>query len=112
MSDYDFAGGGLKLKGLSKPGGITKKKKKKAEFTSGSAADVKEVVDEVKATSSHSTGRQLTAAEKRFEEVRKKRMEEKAAKVATKSHKERVQDFNSYLDKLTEHYDIPKVGPG
>jgi hypothetical protein len=40
---------------------------------------------------------------------------EKAAKAATKTHKERVEEFNSKLEALSEHYDIPKVsrgGPG
>jgi protein FAM32A len=34
------------------------------------------------------------------------------AKVANKSHRDRIQDFNQYLANLSEHYDIPKVGPG
>uniref|UniRef100_A0A7N2LT36 Uncharacterized protein n=1 Tax=Quercus lobata TaxID=97700 RepID=A0A7N2LT36_QUELO len=25
---------------------------------------------------------------------------------------ERIQDFNQYLANMSEHYDIPKVGPG
>lgn len=29
-----------------------------------------------------------------------------------KSHKERVDEFNSYLEKLPEHNDIPRIGPG
>jgi protein FAM32A len=29
-----------------------------------------------------------------------------------KSHRERVAEFNTYLQNLSEHYDIPKVGPG
>jgi len=28
------------------------------------------------------------------------------------THKERVEKFNTDLSKLSEHYDIPKVGPG
>lgn len=34
---------------------------------------------------------------------------EKAAKAATKTHKERVAEFNEKLENLSEHYDIPKV---
>merc|ERR1712059_213914 len=30
-------------------------------------------------------------------------------KKANLNHKEKVEKFNSYLNKLTEHYDIPKV---
>ena len=29
-----------------------------------------------------------------------------------KSHRDQVKDFNSYLSKLTEHYDLPKVSKG
>lgn len=45
------------------------------------------------------------AFQKRQEELQMNRI----VKKAEKSHKERVEDFNSKLDQLTEHYDIPKV---
>lgn len=32
--------------------------------------------------------------------------------MASKSHRERVQEYNEHLSTLTEHNDIPKVGPG
>jgi protein FAM32A len=38
--------------------------------------------------------------------------EEKIRRSAEKSHKEKVADFNRKLEELSEHYDIPKVGPG
>lgn len=28
---------------------------------------------------------------------------------ASKTHKQRVEEFNRHLDSLTEHFDIPKV---
>ena len=34
---------------------------------------------------------------------------ERIKKKAVKSHKEKVQEHNQYLDGLSEHYDIPKV---
>ena len=34
---------------------------------------------------------------------------EKVAKLANKSHKDRVNEFNSKLEALSEHHDIPKV---
>ena len=37
---------------------------------------------------------------------------QKLAKVANRSHRDRIQDFNQSLANLSEHYDIPKVGPG
>lgn len=57
-------------------------------------------------------GRKMTEAERKFEEVRKKRMHQRIAKEARTSHKEKVDAFNKYLGSLSEHHDIPKVGPG
>lgn len=56
--------------------------------------------------------RRKTAAELKFEEAHRKRLEAQAEKVASKTHKEKVAEFNAYLEKLSEHHDLPKVGPG
>lgn len=53
-----------------------------------------------------------TAAEQRYDETQAKRAAEKTKKMATKSHRERVAEFNAHLASLSEHHDIPKVGPG
>jgi len=29
-----------------------------------------------------------------------------------KTHKERVEELNTYLSRLSEHHDMPKIGPG
>ncbi|PWN30616.1 DUF1754-domain-containing protein [Jaminaea rosea] len=68
--------------------------------------------EERQRASGSSGGRKMTDAERRFAEVQRKRMAERVRKEAGKSHKERVGDFNKYLEKLSEHHDIPKVGPG
>ena len=34
---------------------------------------------------------------------------EKVAKLAGKTHKDRVAEFNNHLESLSEHHDIPKV---
>ncbi|KAH8099340.1 hypothetical protein BXZ70DRAFT_871287, partial [Cristinia sonorae] len=49
-----------------------------------------------------------TAAEKRFEEVQRKRLAQRVAKLATTTHKDRVAEFNNKLEALSEHHDIPK----
>lgn len=54
----------------------------------------------------------LTPAERRFLQQAEKIELERLAKMASKSHRDRVQEFNQYLANLSEHYDIPKVGPG
>jgi protein FAM32A len=56
--------------------------------------------------------RRKTLAELNFERVQKERQREKVAKLAMKSHRQRIEEFNQHLASLTEHYDIPKVGPG
>ncbi|XP_065864330.1 uncharacterized protein [Euphorbia lathyris] len=54
----------------------------------------------------------LTAAERRYIEQREQIDTHRMAKEANKSHRDRIQDFNQYLANMSEHYDIPKVGPG
>ncbi|KDQ31072.1 hypothetical protein PLEOSDRAFT_1111658 [Pleurotus ostreatus PC15] len=132
MSDYDFRpGGSLKLKGGVAEGGVVKKKKKsksksnqKETTTDPERERVKELLfqeDKVSQSpsgsgrnspaASGSNGRK-TKAEERFEEVQKRRLAQKVAKLAHKTHKDRVSEFNTHLELLSEHHDIPKVGPG
>ena len=54
----------------------------------------------------------LTPAERRYIEQRERIDVHRMAKEADKSHRDRIQDFNQYLANMSEHYDIPKVGPG
>jgi len=54
----------------------------------------------------------LTPAEKRYIEQREKLDVQRHTKTSKKSHRDRLNDFNQYLANLSEHYDIPKVGPG
>lgn len=64
--------------------------------------------------------RAATKAEQKFEEVRLKRvrisqltqLRDQARKEARKSHKEKVDSFNAYLETLTDINDLPKIGPG
>ncbi|KAJ3410317.1 cystathionine beta-lyase [Chytridiales sp. JEL 0842] len=89
-----------------------KKKSSKVEKSIPSESPPKTTTSTSEDTPKAPSGRPMTAAELRFEEVRKQRAREKAAKMAAKSHKERVAEFNNYLDNLSEHHDIPRVGPG
>ncbi|TBU49923.1 hypothetical protein BD309DRAFT_996522 [Dichomitus squalens] len=133
-SDYDFRpGGSLKLKGGVKDGGIVKKKKKSKKDKEKAASPdedrvqaLERAIQEEKARSASPVGsgrnspavagssnsERKTAAEKRFEETQKRRLAEKVARLASKSHKDRVSEFNAKLEALSEHHDIPKVGPG
>ncbi|KAF2452959.1 hypothetical protein BDY21DRAFT_367370 [Lineolata rhizophorae] len=53
-----------------------------------------------------------TEAERRHDERRRKRLEERLKREGVKTHKERVQELNQYLSNLSEHHDMPKIGPG
>jgi len=39
-------------------------------------------------------------------------LHEQARREARKTHKEKVDTFNKYLDSLSEHHDMPRIGPG
>lgn len=133
MSTTNYVGGKLKLKGaaLKVTGSGDKKKKKKALLDSALVAlqDGSGPTSPTDATSPTGaelkgslTGRPLppksieedrrTEAQKRYDEKRRKLEEGQIAKLAAKSHRERIKDFNDYLGNLSEHHDIPKVGPG
>ncbi|KAI0275019.1 hypothetical protein BC834DRAFT_1037602 [Gloeopeniophorella convolvens] len=114
MSEYDVRpGGSLKLKGVAE-GGIKKKKKPKAtrprkvpfRTKSPSRPPLRERRNSP-AIAGSSDDRK-TAAEKRFQEVQRKRLADRVKKLAGKTHKDRVHEFNSKLESLSEHHDIPK----
>jgi len=54
----------------------------------------------------------MTPAERAYELAQRERKRKRVEKRAELSHTEKVNRFNDYLAKLSEHYDIPKVGPG
>ncbi|WVZ73851.1 hypothetical protein U9M48_022109 [Paspalum notatum var. saurae] len=136
MSEYqNVVGGRLKLKGKAldvKEGGVKKKKKKKQqreepsdighnELQQGGNSELpsdpnNELIEADKVGDEegdqHPDYDHLTPAERRYMEQKQKIDMQKLAKVANKSHRDRIQDFNQYLANLSEHYDIPKVGPG
>uniref|UniRef100_A0A804NVK7 CGI-like protein n=1 Tax=Zea mays TaxID=4577 RepID=A0A804NVK7_MAIZE len=103
--------GRLQLKGKAldvKDGGVKKNKKKYQREESSQTKSDKNGDEK----NPHSDYDHLTRAERRYMEQKQKIDMKKMAKVANKSYKDRMQDFNQYLANLSEHYDIPKVGPG
>ncbi|KAH0921687.1 hypothetical protein HID58_021705 [Brassica napus] len=134
MSAYDnVIGGKLKLKGKAldvKAGGVKKKKKqKKQEEQALKITDHHELIEgeNTEALGNLIDGEedeagmselakydddQLTPAERRYIEQKQRLDVQKLAKEANKSHRNRIEDFNQYLANMSEHYDIPKVGPG
>lgn len=108
-----FTGGKLTLKGGVDPLKIQKKKKKKkkekrkqdthldAALESVDLVPPKEDATAVKDT--------RTEAEKRRDAHMVKYEQERAKKAAAKSHRQRIEEFNTKLATLTEHHDIPKI---
>lgn len=94
----------LKLKGDS---GKIKKKKKHKKDKKKMEVHIDPVADE--AASSTPKYDQLTPAERKFKEIQEKRSLDRIIKKASKSHRDRVEEFNRNLENLSEHYDIPKV---
>ncbi|KAL8942581.1 MAG: hypothetical protein Q9216_001563 [Gyalolechia sp. 2 TL-2023] len=139
--DYTaVAGGGLRLKGVT-GSKVTKHKKKRpknpeAEKRSPSAHEDAEpsknqeheqskdkrltntsqvdenAPDDRETFEDRSQPRGKTEAELRHEERRRRRLEERLKREGTKTHKERVEEFNHYLSNLSEHHDMPRIGPG
>ncbi|XP_059643091.1 uncharacterized protein LOC132284964 [Cornus florida] len=136
MSAFEnVVGGKLKLKGKAldvKAGGVKKKKKHKKQndqssqvidnelSADGSAIISTDLNEENINDANKSSGEgnaasydeHLTPAERRYMEQREQIDVCRLAKTANKSHRDRIQDFNQYLANMSEHYDIPKVGPG
>ncbi|KAK8750075.1 hypothetical protein OTU49_015227 [Cherax quadricarinatus] len=105
--EYFAAQGSLKLKGVEDSGIKKKKKKKKKDIEKQMEANIRR---EIETTSEPtSSTRSVTQAERRFMERRRKMEADRILKKASKTHKEKVEDFNRHLDSLTEHFDIPKV---
>nr|WJH19562.1 Ovarian tumor-associated gene 12 (OTAG12) [Euglena gracilis] len=53
-----------------------------------------------------------TPAERAYDEELQARAKLKAQKIAAKSYRDRIDEFNAKIATISEHYDIPKVGPG
>ena len=115
MSDaYSFASkSSLKLKGVE----IKKKKKKKdkdrdkekveksiwGQSQSGTSGSNEESVD------SDEVFKGKTPVEIAYLKKKREREMDRIKKRANLNHKEKVEKFNTYLNSLTEHYDIQKV---
>ncbi|XP_001951735.1 protein FAM32A-like [Acyrthosiphon pisum] len=104
MSEYEsFGGGRLKLKNDS---GI-KKKKKKSKNKEKTIEKMNKGLEQEKVTKEYHVP--STKAELAFMKQQEKLQKEKILKIASTTHKQRVEEFNRHLDNLTEHFDIPKV---
>ncbi|KAI4269856.1 MAG: hypothetical protein LQ337_007042 [Flavoplaca oasis] len=139
-SDYtSAASGGLRLKGVNPSSKITKHKKKRPKPAEQSSDPTtsdpksksqdpnhdnldKTPAEKLKVEEIHNQDHRdedvlprpagKTEAELRHEERRRRRLEERLKREGTKTHKEKVEEFNHYLSNLSEHHDMPRIGPG
>lgn len=137
MSEYEFVSrSSLKLKSKSDSDSIKKKRRKTDKKSDNKIKDANvfvsnrsqnkswtQVEESPQGTTTESTpsttdssssssrggSTTMTKAEKSFLEMQSKRQIDRIMLKASKSHKQRVEEFNRHLDSLTEHYDIPKV---
>ncbi|KAJ9486684.1 hypothetical protein VN97_g6648 [Penicillium thymicola] len=126
--EYSVGGGKLKLKGSKVSGGRIEKKKKKStkkkegdvtqpkpESTPGTEQPDNQKNEGVMSEEDREKEWDVpgkTEAEKKAEEIRRKRLHERLQREGVKTHKERVEELNKYLSRLSEHHDMPKIGPG
>ena len=104
MADYQIIQKGpLKLKGVLDAGIVKKKKKKSKE----KEVLIKKELLENKPHKGPTDKR--TKAEIQFENAKEERAAIEILKKASKSHKDRIMEFNEKLEQLTEHDDIQKV---
>ncbi|CAK7203505.1 hypothetical protein SEUCBS139899_006239 [Sporothrix eucalyptigena] len=98
-----------------------KTRKKRRKDDEGSERDERDEEDDLEDLKNDPYAR-MTPAERRFAEAQDKKIrdlmhaspeEARAARPELfKSHKERLSDLNTYLSRLSEHNDMPKIGPG
>jgi protein FAM32A len=103
----EFLGGALSFKGDKKKS--SRKRKKSATHEVKTGGDEK-ISPEVSTNEGNDPGTDdLTEAERKALKRRRERERIEAEKVAQKSHRERVEEFNNKLASLTELNDIPRV---
>eukprot|EP00747_Dinoflagellata_sp_TGD_P184217 gnl/TRDRNA2_/TRDRNA2_39655_c0_seq1.p1 gnl/TRDRNA2_/TRDRNA2_39655_c0~~gnl/TRDRNA2_/TRDRNA2_39655_c0_seq1.p1 ORF type:complete len:125 (+),score=35.03 gnl/TRDRNA2_/TRDRNA2_39655_c0_seq1:192-566(+) len=106
--------GGLKLKGTKadEVGLLTEKKKKtkRKQELEQLMTKAREQEEEAMREANHKA--EPTPAEKAHALARAKRQKERIGEAIELTHRQRMDRFNLHLGSLSEHFDIPKVGPG
>uniref|UniRef100_A0A7S1D8Y5 DUF1754-domain-containing protein n=1 Tax=Cyclophora tenuis TaxID=216820 RepID=A0A7S1D8Y5_CYCTE len=107
MAPTAFIGGALSFKGDKKK---PKKKNRKSRHKSKEAKR-DGAVKEGKTTEivAEADDDEMTDAERRALKFKEDRELQELEAAAQKSHRDRVEEFNEKLSKLTEHNDIPRV---
>nr|CAG4643684.1 EOG090X0P1V [Ilyocryptus agilis] len=100
----------LRLKGTANKD-IKKKKKKSSKEKINREVDSKPNEAGKSDTQQQSQKHTIvkTKAQLKFEQMKEEQLKKRILEKASKTHKQRVEEFNRQLDSLTEHFDIPKV---
>eukprot|EP00088_Acartia_fossae_P014006 TRINITY_DN17444_c0_g1_i1.p1 TRINITY_DN17444_c0_g1~~TRINITY_DN17444_c0_g1_i1.p1 ORF type:complete len:124 (-),score=25.74 TRINITY_DN17444_c0_g1_i1:248-592(-) len=110
MSEYAHASkSALKLKGVDPSISKKKKKKNKDKDKERERDEALQALESVSSEDSKGKERKMTKAELAYKKRREDIEKDRIKKRAQLSHKDKVEKFNSYLNTLSEHYDIPKV---
>lgn len=113
MTKPAFVGGALSFKGDGKKKKISKKSRKSKHALKEGDDESRHEKDVITTsdTAAASDDDDMTEAERRALKYKLEKERKDLAKVASKSHRERVEEFNEKLGNLTEHNDIPRVSP-
>jgi protein FAM32A len=106
MTKTAFMGGSLSFKGDKKS---KKAQKKKSKSKHSIDDDKAKKQDETPLIDIPDIDDELTEAEKKALQKRLERETAELEKIAAKSHRERIEEFNEKLGNLTELNDIPRV---
>ncbi|ETV66638.1 hypothetical protein H257_16944 [Aphanomyces astaci] len=98
-------GGKLSLKGLP----LSKKSKKKRKREHAEETEEKSDVVKKQETEVLVPIAAMTPAQKKHQKFKAKREEEDIKKQASKTYRERVDEYSQYLGNLSEHHDVPRV---
>jgi protein FAM32A len=100
-----FTGGALSFKGEKRKKAKRKSRKSKHKIDE----EKKEKESHVPAVLQEEDDDDLTEAERKALKRKLEKERQDLEKVAAKSHRERIEEFNEKLGNLTEHNDIPRV---
>ena len=114
MGKTAFMGGTLSFKGDNKKKSSKKKKKSKSKHSLGDGnkkqrAKGDEALLLKRSEDYDDDDDDMTEAERKALKYKLEREKQECEKVAQKSHRERIEEFNEKLGNLTEHNDIPRV---
>ena len=106
MVKSSFLGGALSFKGDKKT--KAKKKSRKAKYHIDEEKKT-ERINQQSVPDDDNGDDELTEAERKALKYKLEKERKDLERVAAKSHRERVEEFNERLGRLTEHNDIPRV---